>query len=79
MCGLSGEIRFDGGRPDLAAVERMSDRLAARGPDGQGIWTRGAVALGHRRLKIIDLSDSGAQPMTDADHEITGKHCGSEL
>ncbi|MEU5048032.1 hypothetical protein, partial [Streptomyces griseorubiginosus] len=45
MCGLSGEIRFDGGRPDLAAVERMSDRLAARGPDGQGIWTRGAVAL----------------------------------
>lgn len=72
MCGLSGEIRFDGGRPDLAAVERMSERLAARGPDGEGVWTRGAVALGHRRLKIIDLSDSGAQPMTDADGEITG-------
>ena len=71
MCGLSGEIRFDGGRPDLAAVERMSDLLAARGPDGRGIWTQGAVALGHRRLKIIDLSDSGAQPMTVAD-EITG-------
>ncbi|WP_371673029.1 N-acetylglutaminylglutamine amidotransferase [Streptomyces sp. NBC_00289] len=72
MCGLSGEIRFDGRRPDLGAVERMGDTLAARGPDGRGIWTRGAVALGHRRLKIIDLSDLGAQPMTDAAGEITG-------
>ncbi|MEU6228798.1 N-acetylglutaminylglutamine amidotransferase [Streptomyces sp. NPDC047042] len=72
MCGLSGEIRFDGRRPDLTAVERMSDRLAARGPDGQGIWTRGAVALGHRRLKIIDLSELGAQPMTDARGMLTG-------
>ncbi|MFF3334506.1 N-acetylglutaminylglutamine amidotransferase [Streptomyces sp. NPDC002888] len=72
MCGLSGEIRFDGCRPDLAAVERMSERLAARGPDGRGIWTRGAVALGHRRLKIIDLSDLAAQPMTDSRGGITG-------
>ncbi|MFI7504776.1 N-acetylglutaminylglutamine amidotransferase [Streptomyces sp. NPDC049687] len=72
MCGLSGEIRFDGLPPDLAAVERMSDRLADRGPDGRGVWRRGAVALGHRRLKIIDLSDLGAQPMTDPQGGITG-------
>ncbi|WP_426567542.1 N-acetylglutaminylglutamine amidotransferase [Streptomyces canus] len=72
MCGLSGEMRFDGGRPDLAAVRRMSDRLANRGPDGQGLWSQGAVALAHRRLKIIDLSEQGAQPMTDAQQEITG-------
>ncbi|MEU6773185.1 N-acetylglutaminylglutamine amidotransferase [Streptomyces sp. NPDC046759] len=72
MCGLSGEMRFDGTRPDLAAVERMSDRLAARGPDGHGIWSRDAVALAHRRLKIIDLSERGAQPMTDAEQELTG-------
>ncbi|MEU2116029.1 N-acetylglutaminylglutamine amidotransferase [Streptomyces sp. NPDC016459] len=72
MCGLSGEIRFDGGRPDLAAVERMTDRLAARGPDGRGLWHRGAIALGHRRLKIIDLSERAAQPMTD---EETGLTC----
>ncbi|PRH77973.1 N-acetylglutaminylglutamine amidotransferase [Streptomyces solincola] len=72
MCGVSGEIRFDGARPDVAAVERMTDRLAARGPDGRGIWSQGAVALGHRRLKIIDLSESGAQPMTDADAGLTG-------
>ncbi|MCF1592064.1 N-acetylglutaminylglutamine amidotransferase [Streptomyces muensis] len=72
MCGLTGEVRFDGRRADRAAVGRMTDRLAARGPDGQGTWARGPVALGHRRLKIIDLSDRGAQPMTDARAEITG-------
>ncbi|MFF7177315.1 N-acetylglutaminylglutamine amidotransferase [Streptomyces sp. NPDC008121] len=72
MCGLSGEIRFDDRRPDVAAVERMTDRLAARGPDGRGIWSQGPVALGHRRLKIIDLSERGAQPMTDTDARLTG-------
>ncbi|MGV9273782.1 N-acetylglutaminylglutamine amidotransferase [Streptomyces griseosporeus] len=72
MCGLSGEIRFDGTRPDLAAVERMNDRLAPRGPDGEGVWSQGAVALGHRRLKIIDLSERGAQPLTETEQEITG-------
>ncbi|MFC9388664.1 N-acetylglutaminylglutamine amidotransferase [Streptomyces venezuelae] len=71
MCGLSGEIRFDEGRPDLAAVERMTDRMAARGPDGRGMWSQGAVALGHRRLKIIDLSERGAQPMTDSEALVT--------
>ncbi|MFF5970015.1 N-acetylglutaminylglutamine amidotransferase [Streptomyces sp. NPDC012769] len=71
MCGLSGEIRFDGERPDLAAVERMTDRLEARGPDGKGLWSRGAVALGHRRLKIIDLSDRASQPMTDEEAGLT--------
>ncbi|MCS0603367.1 N-acetylglutaminylglutamine amidotransferase [Streptomyces sp. LP11] len=72
MCGLAGEIRFDGARPDPDAVRRMSDRLAPRGPDGAGAWSRGPAALAHRRLKIIDLSDLGAQPMTDAEDEVTG-------
>ncbi len=72
MCGLTGEIRFDGERPDIAAVERMTDRLAPRGPDGRGVWSQGAVALGHRRLKIIDLSESGAQPMADPMARLTG-------
>ncbi|MFG2606472.1 N-acetylglutaminylglutamine amidotransferase [Streptomyces sp. NPDC048514] len=72
MCGLSGEIRFDGERPDVAAVERMTDRLAPRGPDGRGLWSQGPVALGHRRLKIIDLSDSGSQPMADPHARIAG-------
>jgi asparagine synthase (glutamine-hydrolysing) len=72
MCGLCGELRFDGGRPDLAAVERMTDRMAARGPDGRGLWSQGPLALGHRRLKIIDLSERGAQPMTDSEARLTG-------
>ncbi|MFE5538525.1 N-acetylglutaminylglutamine amidotransferase [Streptomyces sp. NPDC056519] len=71
MCGLSGEVRFDGGRPDLAALERMTDVLEPRGPDGRGAWSQGAVALGHRRLEIIDLSERGAQPMTDAQLGLT--------
>ena len=56
MCGLSGEITFDGSLADTAAVGRMVDAVAPRGPDGQGAWSAGRVALGHRRLKIIDLS-----------------------
>ncbi|MFI6457500.1 N-acetylglutaminylglutamine amidotransferase [Streptosporangium amethystogenes] len=71
MCGLSGEIRFDGRPADVAAVARMSETMSDRGPDGSGLWSLGPVALGHRRLKIIDLSDRGAQPMTDSDLGLT--------
>ncbi len=45
----------------------MSEVLAPRGPDGSGEWARGPVALAHRRLAIIDLSDAGAQPMVDGE------------
>ena len=66
MCGLAGELRFDGRRADAAAVERMNDCLSPRGPDGSGMWARGPVALAHRRLSIIDLSAAGSQPMVDS-------------
>jgi asparagine synthase (glutamine-hydrolysing) len=66
MCGLAGEIRFDGEFADVAACERITDRLAPRGPDGCGLWSQGPVVLGHRRLSIIDLSACGAQPMIDS-------------
>ncbi|WP_436763507.1 N-acetylglutaminylglutamine amidotransferase [Streptosporangium sp. V21-05] len=72
MCGLSGELRFDGRPADVAAVARMSDVMHDRGPDGAGLWSLGPVALGHRRLRIIDLSDRGAQPMVDSDLGLTG-------
>jgi asparagine synthase (glutamine-hydrolysing) len=65
MCGIAGEVRFDGQRADTAAVEAMADAMKARGPDGAGIWSRWNVALSHRRLSIIDLSERGAQPMVD--------------
>ena len=65
MCGISGEIRFDNGSADVAAVARMSDRLTPRGPDAAGLVSHGRVAFGHRRLKIIDLSNRAEQPMQD--------------
>ncbi|RCG30739.1 N-acetylglutaminylglutamine amidotransferase [Sphaerisporangium album] len=72
MCGLSGEIRFDGHAADVAAVQRMTAAMLDRGPDGTGLWSLGPVALGHRRLKIIDLSERGSQPMTDPEAGLAG-------
>ncbi len=65
MCGLAGEVRLDGCRADVAAVERMAAAMARRGPDDEGLWSHGSVALGHRRMKIIDLSAASAQPIVD--------------
>ncbi|MCQ8783335.1 N-acetylglutaminylglutamine amidotransferase [Mangrovibrevibacter kandeliae] len=71
MCGLCGEIRFDGQMASPERIQRMSDCLARRGPDGAGVVMRGRVAFGHRRLKIIDLSEKAEQPMVDADLGLT--------
>ncbi|HEY4627444.1 MAG: N-acetylglutaminylglutamine amidotransferase [Geodermatophilales bacterium] len=65
MCGLAGELRFDGRRTDVGVLDRMTSCLEHRGPDGDGLWARGPVGLGHRRLSIIDLSEKAAQPMVD--------------
>jgi len=65
MCGICGELRFDGGEPDLGGLSRMLDRLARRGPDHEGSWSDGPLAFGHRRLSIIDLSARANQPMVD--------------
>lgn len=70
MCGVCGEITFDGTVADSAAVARMSCALADRGPDGEGAWTDGRVALGHRRLAIVDLSEAGHQPMVDDELQL---------
>jgi asparagine synthase (glutamine-hydrolysing) len=45
----------------------MAAAMSPRGPDAAGVWSQGRVALGHRRLKIIDLSEAGAQPMVDSE------------
>ncbi|TDB80131.1 N-acetylglutaminylglutamine amidotransferase [Micromonospora sp. KC721] len=72
MCGLAGEFRRDGARADVAAVERMAATMSDRGPDDSGVWSQGPVALGHRRLKIIDLSAASGQPLVDPDSGLTG-------
>ena len=67
MCGLTGFIHSSNGehsKPELERViEKMTSTLALRGPDSKGIFIDNKIALGHRRLKIIDLSDNGSQPM----------------
>src|SRR3954462_10443309 len=71
MCGLCGEITFDGSLADTTAVGRMVEALVPRGPDGQGTWSAGGVAFGHRRLSVIDLSTAGGQPMVDNELGLT--------
>ena len=71
MCGICGEITFDQRAASAASVQRMADALAPRGPDGEGIVARGRVALGHRRLSIIDLSSRAEQPMVDSELGLT--------
>lgn len=66
MCGICGEVRFDGAQPSATSMAAMMDAMAPRGPDGAGYLQYGSTALGHRRLKIIDLSDRSRQPMTDS-------------
>ncbi len=63
MCGITGFLNIDGApaRADLA--QAMTDAIAHRGPDGEGLHVKGAVALGHRRLAVIDTTDAGRQPM----------------
>lgn len=71
MCGICGEVRFDGRRPDVGAVARMSDAMVTRGPDTSGAYAQQSVAFGHRRLCIIDLSARGGQPMVDSELRLS--------
>jgi len=65
MCGICGEFRFDSVTPDLALTHRMMTKLERRGPDHAGSYSDGPIALGHRRLSIIDLSEHSNQPLVD--------------
>ena len=69
MCGIAGLIKDSTAKADLiTAITKMTDSLMHRGPDGEGHWLdpTGRVALGHRRLAILDLSPKGIQPMVSA-------------
>src|SRR5262245_32392724 len=71
MCGIAGALARRANEPPPAgAVEIFAAAMIHRGPDGFGFWKRGPVALGHRRLAIIDLSEAGRQPMTNEDGQV---------
>ena len=66
MCGLAG--RLDWTQPPAPqALESALNRMRLRGPDDSGVWSEGPIALGHRRLSIVDLTASGHQPMVSHD------------
>jgi len=66
MCGITGIWNFDKSPVDRSTFDQFTDSLAHRGPDGRGTWFNesGEIALGHRRLSILDLSEEGCQPMS---------------
>lgn len=70
MCGIAGVLYFDGTAAQPEILKNMTDVIAHRGPDGEGVYTSGAVGLGHRRLAILDLSPAGKQPMSNEDGTI---------
>ncbi|MCM5570342.1 N-acetylglutaminylglutamine amidotransferase [Burkholderiaceae bacterium FT117] len=71
MCGFAGEARFDSSAADIGTVARMGEVLQPRGPDASGAFQQGGIALAHRRLRIIDLSENAQQPMTDPSLGLT--------
>jgi asparagine synthase (glutamine-hydrolysing) len=70
MCGIAGLIDPTGAPMDREVVRAMTAALHRRGPDGAAYWFGRGVGLGHRRLKVIDLSDAAAQPMGNEDGRI---------
>jgi asparagine synthase (glutamine-hydrolysing) len=69
MCGIGGKVSFDA-RPTVDVAERMCSSMAHRGPNASGVYQDDDVVLAHRRLSIIDLSEQGHQPMSNADGSV---------
>ena len=71
MCGIAGYTGEKNIQTAESTILRMTNRMSHRGPDGDGHFVLPGVALGHRRLAIIDLSNDAAQPMTDPSGRYT--------
>src|SRR4051812_14329416 len=68
MCGITGILAFNStGKKYVSKIDAATQSLQNRGPDGDGIYIRNNIALGHRRLSIIDTSTAAKQPFTDAE------------
>jgi asparagine synthase (glutamine-hydrolysing) len=76
MCGICGVLRLDGEPVAAKTIDDMSKAIAHRGPDGHGTWLEGPMGLAHRRLAIIDLTESGRQPMGNEDGSILVTYSG---
>src|SRR5512143_2747919 len=71
MCGIAGKVVCDRRAPlDPAVVREMTRALAHRGPDDEGVWSDEGIALGSRRLAVVDLSPRGHQPMESEDGNL---------
>jgi asparagine synthase (glutamine-hydrolysing) len=71
MCGIAGIYNFQHGpNVERDLLQRMTAVIQHRGPDADGIYVKGSIGLGHRRLSIIDLSEAGRQPMFSADQRL---------
>lgn len=72
MCGIAGIVSThqNDSSTSTALVKQMCDAMSHRGPDADGFWSDAHTALGHRRLAIIDLTESGRQPMTNEDGSL---------
>src|SRR5688572_13303609 len=74
MCGICGIFSYAVDAPSVAHEQLLAVREAMRrrGPDGEGLWIapHGRTGLAHRRLSILDLSESGAQPMSTPDDRL---------
>ena len=68
MCGICGVLNFDGRKVSSVLLKKMTDSIAHRGPDGEGLYQSKGLGFGHRRLAIVDLSPLGHQPMVSQDN-----------
>lgn len=76
MCGIAGFLNLDGAPADEALVGRMADRIAHRGPDAFGSHVAGELAFGHRRLRVVDLSERAAQPLANENGDVVVNYNG---
>jgi asparagine synthase (glutamine-hydrolysing) len=70
MCGITGFLNLKRVPAELGILKSMTDAIAHRGPNGEGHWVHENIAIGHRRLSIIDLSSDGHQPMLSGDQRF---------
>ncbi len=68
MCGIAGKLSWSI-RPEEKLLRKITDEMSLRGPDADGFYFDDYIGLGHRRLAIIDLSESGQQPMFDRERK----------